>query len=206
LISLGSYKVGSILLGGLFFYDIFWVFGTEVMVTVAKNFDAPVKLLFPKDILFNETTGFSMLGLGDIVIPGIFIALMLRYDYTRNKENRKIRAKDIGLGFNFGDDTNFKNKKKERIQLRKPFFKFTFTSYIIGMIVTIGIMHFFRAAQPALLYLVPACIGGSLFCAALLGEVRNLILFEEEEKKPTEDHAKDKGSHKTGNKKHSEKN
>ena len=47
-ISLGSFKVGAILLGGLFFYDIFWVFGSEVMVTVAKSFDAPIKLLFPR--------------------------------------------------------------------------------------------------------------------------------------------------------------
>lgn len=37
--SLGTYKIGAILLIGLFFYDIFWVFGTEVMVTVAKNLD-----------------------------------------------------------------------------------------------------------------------------------------------------------------------
>ena len=34
---------GCILLGGLFFYDIFWVFGTDVMVSVAKSFDAPIK-------------------------------------------------------------------------------------------------------------------------------------------------------------------
>lgn len=27
-----SLQVGCILLGGLFFYDIFWVFGTDVMV------------------------------------------------------------------------------------------------------------------------------------------------------------------------------
>ncbi len=42
------------------------------MVTVAKNFDAPVKLLFPKD-LANEAGVIptSMLGLGDIVIPGM---------------------------------------------------------------------------------------------------------------------------------------
>ena len=39
---------GCILLGGLFFYDIFWVFGTNVMVTVAKSFDAPIKLVFPQ--------------------------------------------------------------------------------------------------------------------------------------------------------------
>ena len=43
-ISLGSFKVGAILLVGLFFYDIFWVFGTPVMVEVAKSFDAPIKV------------------------------------------------------------------------------------------------------------------------------------------------------------------
>jgi len=37
-LSLGTYKIGAILLVGLFFYDIFWVFGTDVMVTVAKKF------------------------------------------------------------------------------------------------------------------------------------------------------------------------
>ena len=45
--NLPSFKVGAILLWGLFFYDIFWVYGTDVMITVAKNFDAPIKLLFP---------------------------------------------------------------------------------------------------------------------------------------------------------------
>lgn len=47
-ISLGSYQIGAILLSGLFLYDIFWVFGTDVMVTVAKSFDGPIKLLFPR--------------------------------------------------------------------------------------------------------------------------------------------------------------
>jgi minor histocompatibility antigen H13 len=47
-ISLGSYQIGAILLAGLFLYDIFWVFGTDVMVTVAKSFDGPIKLLFPR--------------------------------------------------------------------------------------------------------------------------------------------------------------
>ena len=35
-LSLGSVHVGCILLVGLFFYDIFWVFCTPVMVSVAK--------------------------------------------------------------------------------------------------------------------------------------------------------------------------
>jgi len=79
MLSLPSYKTGAMLLGGLFFYDVFWVFGTDVMVTVAKKFDAPIKLVFPANI-FDAASKSSMLGLGDIVIPGILVALMLRVD------------------------------------------------------------------------------------------------------------------------------
>jgi minor histocompatibility antigen H13 len=83
-ISIGSYKVGAVLLIGLFFYDIFWVFGTDVMVTVAKSFDGPIKLLFPRVLPTDTSKGeFSLLGLGDIVIPGLFVALLLRYDAFR---------------------------------------------------------------------------------------------------------------------------
>ena len=120
-------STGLILLGGLFFYDIFWVFGTDVMITVAKSFEAPIKLVFPQDILENgklsslyaqqqqfhyrkvgmninvrslfgsffpgplEANNFAMLGLGDIVIPGIFIALLLRFDLSR--DTKKVGAK-----------------------------------------------------------------------------------------------------------------
>jgi len=161
LLSLGSYQIGCILLGGLFLYDIFWVFGTDVMVTVAKSFDAPVKLLWPKD-LFAEELHFSMLGLGDIVIPGIFIALLLRFDLSRARK-LKIKTKQ---GF------------------PKPYFTFTYVGYIVGMITTIGVMHFFQAAQPALLYLVPSCIGSSLLAAFILSEVRQLLFYTEEPEKP----------------------
>jgi minor histocompatibility antigen H13 len=158
LISLGSYQVGCILLGGLFFYDIFWVFGTDVMVTVAKSFDAPIKLLFPKS-LFAEKYSFSMLGLGDIVIPGIFIALLLRYDIYRSK----------------------RNNKKNRFESPTPYFTTTIVSYTFGLILTIFVMHTFQAAQPALLYLVPACLGASATRALMLGDFWNLFAFEEKE-------------------------
>uniref|UniRef100_A0A8C8JXQ6 Minor histocompatibility antigen H13 n=1 Tax=Oncorhynchus tshawytscha TaxID=74940 RepID=A0A8C8JXQ6_ONCTS len=72
LLHLNNVSTGCILLGGLFVYDVFWVFGTNVMVTVAKSFEAPIKLVFPQD-LFEKGLGanqFAMLGLGDIVIPG----------------------------------------------------------------------------------------------------------------------------------------
>ena len=80
--NLPSFKIAFVLLWGLFFYDIFWVYGTDVMVTVAKSLNAPVKLLFPVDLTATPPK-FSLLGLGDIVIPGIYIALSLRYDINR---------------------------------------------------------------------------------------------------------------------------
>lgn len=87
MIFLGNFKTGALLLSLLFFYDIFFVFGTDVMVTVAKNIDAPIKLMFPRD-LTTDPKQYSILGLGDIVIPGIFMSMCLRFDFlkTLNKE------------------------------------------------------------------------------------------------------------------------
>lgn len=82
MMNLGNFQNGFILLSLLFFYDIFFVFGTDVMLTVAKQIDAPIKLLFPRDWTAEEPK-FSLLGLGDIVLPGLFIALCLRYDIVK---------------------------------------------------------------------------------------------------------------------------
>ena len=89
-IFLGNFKNGFLLLAFLFFYDIFFVFGTDVMLTVAKSIDAPIKLLFPKNLSATPPE-FSLLGLGDIVIPGIFVALCLRYDVLRTIDVNKLK-------------------------------------------------------------------------------------------------------------------
>ena len=41
-----------------------------------------ISVVFPQDLLEKGlgASNFAMLGLGDIVIPGIFIALLLRFD------------------------------------------------------------------------------------------------------------------------------
>ncbi|KAK4441415.1 Signal peptide peptidase [Sesamum alatum] len=144
MLSLGSFKTGAILLAGLFVYDIFWVFFTPVMVSVAKSFDAPIKLLFPTA---DSARPFSMLGLGDIVIPGIFVALALRFDVSRGKESQ--------------------------------YFKSAFVGYTVGLIVTIIVMNWFQAAQPALLYIVPGVIGFLAAHCLWNGEVKPLLAFDE---------------------------
>merc|ERR1719343_1741879 len=172
--SLGTYKIGAILLVGLLFYDIFWVFGTDVMVTVAKNLDGPIKLLFPRSLTPSEDTGkieLSLLGLGDIVIPGFFLSLLLRFD----AENAKMPT----------------NKVDIRQSFPKPYFYSAMIAYVLGLGVTLFVMIYFQAAQPALLYLVPACLGSSFLCAIVRGEVSALLAYseeeEEEEKKPAEE-------------------
>jgi len=44
----------------------------------------------------------------------------------------------------------------------------------------------FEAAQPALLYLVPSCLGSSLMCAAVRGELKELFAYSEEEEEDEE--------------------
>jgi len=148
---LNSFPIGCILLGGLFVYDIFWVFGTDVMVTVATSFEAPIKLLFPMDFMERGLFGknFAMLGLGDIVIPGIFIALLLRFDYSRGPECSRV------------------------------YFYMNYLAYLGGLVTTVVILHVFNSAQPALLYLVPACIGSALLTSVVRGELMLLLKYED---------------------------
>ncbi|KAJ8066759.1 hypothetical protein OCU04_004147 [Sclerotinia nivalis] len=76
LMSPTTFFTGTLVLMGLFFYDITMVFYTPLMVTVATSLDVPIKLVFPS----GESGRGSMLGLGDIVLPGILVALALRFD------------------------------------------------------------------------------------------------------------------------------
>lgn len=103
-------------------------------------------MIFPQDLLTNglAANNFAMLGLGDIVIPGIFIALLLRFDYSL--------------------------KRKSHI-----YFNVTCLAYFLGLMATIFMMHVFKHAQPALLYLVPACLGTPLLVALIRGELRALF-------------------------------
>jgi len=149
-----SFKVACILLGGLFFYDVFWVFGTDVMITIAKRVDGPIKILFPKDFLSNGiySEDMGLLGLGDIVLPGTVISLLLRFDRSRAPDGNKDAAPT-------------------------PYFHGAFIAYMAGLVTTFVCMVVFRAAQPALLYLVPLGLGTPLAMAVVRGELGALLAF-----------------------------
>ncbi|KAA1471670.1 hypothetical protein DENSPDRAFT_859066 [Dentipellis sp. KUC8613] len=178
LLRLDSFKSGTILLSGLLLYDVWWVFGTEVMVHVATNLDLPVKLLWPKALDITGSKGYMMLGLGDIVIPGTYVALALRYDYYRFQKDQA--------------NNTFK----------KPYFYAVLFSYFAGLATTMIVMHVFQAAQPALVYLSPACIMAFLLTAITRGELYEAWTWSDDPPKPQDqngakDEAKDKGKEKT---------
>ena len=94
---------------GLLLYDVFWVFGStaftggdSVMMTVATSdlINAPTRLLFPKapSADLAADTGafpFSLLGLGDVAVPGLLAGLCLRYDASRAIDLRPRAAASI---------------------------------------------------------------------------------------------------------------
>lgn len=51
--------------------------------------------------------------------------------------------------------------------------------FLAGLSTTMFVMHYFQAAQPALLYLSPACILSVIICAAVRGESQELWSFDD---------------------------
>jgi minor histocompatibility antigen H13 len=189
-IFLGNFKTGALLLTLLFFYDIFFVFGTDVMVTVAKNVDAPIKLQFPRDLTATPPQ-YSILGLGDIVIPGIFMSLCLRFDVLKrlnlDKLNSLIESERKGKA----DSGSFVSHVVQTANSApKHYFIAVIIGYLIAIITTVVIMFIFNHGQPALLYLVPGCIFSVLICSLIKGEFGQVLEFVEEKFYGAEDEKK----------------
>ncbi|KAI4241945.1 MAG: hypothetical protein LQ352_007351 [Teloschistes flavicans] len=82
LISPTTPSVGTMVLGALLLYDVYFVFFTPMMVAVAKQLDVPAKLVFPRptDPAKPSEKQLAMLGLGDVALPGMMIGFALRLD------------------------------------------------------------------------------------------------------------------------------
>ncbi|CUS09437.1 unnamed protein product [Tuber aestivum] len=213
LLSPTTFTTASILLGALFFYDIFFVFYTPMMVTVATTLDVPIKLLFPRPSASpSSAQALAMLGLGDVVIPGLVIAMALRYDLWRFYEKKRLlnladAEKEQSAALVDADGHDLKRRKKDLAEKAKEtyvkvagnwgerywtadedgaeFSKFYFYmslgGYFVGMLTTLVVMHVFKHAQPALLYLVPGVLGSVWLGALMKGELGVMWNYSEEE-------------------------
>jgi minor histocompatibility antigen H13 len=177
---LGQFKVGIILLWGLFVYDIFWVFGTTVMINVATNLDAPIMLMFPHPPVEGKEP-FSKLGLGDVVIPGIFVALCLRFDYIKHFKACQLKEKKEKEGETEHTSVGMPViKKRDDGSIKIHYFLTCIIFYGIGIGLTYVSLVVFNAAQPALLYLVPCCTLSVLILAGIKGDFSTILSFNEE--------------------------
>lgn len=98
------------------------------------------------------------------VIPGFLIALLLRFDATRASAEPSHGAHG---------------------SFAKPYFTAAMVAYVAGLAATVAVMEFFKAAQPALLYLVPCCLGATLLTGLVRGELSALFAYDEEVKEET---------------------
>ncbi|OJJ43131.1 hypothetical protein ASPZODRAFT_19823 [Penicilliopsis zonata CBS 506.65] len=212
-----TFWTGTLLLGSLFFYDIYFVFFTPLMVTVATKLDVPIKLLFPRPPAAGQApdaVSLAMLGLGDIVIPGMMIGLALRFDlfmYYKRKGEQKAQAEGAGntsvkptyqsatgaWGERFW--ARLSQQKPREPELAPPYsdarafskiyFIASVVGYCIGMIATLIAMQIANHAQPALLYLVPGVLISLWGTALVRGEVRDMWDFSDADEEENDDGA-----------------
>lgn len=207
LMSPATFWTGTMILGALFIYDIYFVFYTPLMVTVATKIDIPAKLLFPRPSGSEDPhkQAFSMLGLGDIVLPGIMMGLALRFDlylFYLRKQHRRHQAPEKLLENRSNNDNIVKAEwlcatgswgerfwigyKYDNMGLKeragvfpKTYFYASVFGYLVGLVATLGVMHSYKHAQPALLYLVPGVLGALWGTALLRGDAKSMWAYDE---------------------------
>ncbi|KAK6260663.1 hypothetical protein SCA6_015137 [Theobroma cacao] len=147
-------KVGTVLLGCAFLYDIFWVFVSKwwfhesVMIVVARGDKSgedgiPMLLKIPR--MFDPWGGYSVIGFGDIILPGLLVAFSLRYDWLAKKN------------------------------LRAGYFVWAMTAYGVGLLVTYVALNMMDGhGQPALLYIVPFTLGTFITLGKKRGDLKIL--------------------------------
>jgi len=194
LIQFNSLRLITCILVGFLVYDIFWVFisgqifGSSVMLSVAKgigvsgeNQALPILLTFST---FINGDGYSLLGLGDVLVPGLLLSYLYRVDRMHERMEivrlRKLASSSDNKGVNALPEDNNEDDKEESVRsilssstdggssvdmfLRNDsvavpsvllYFPGTLVFYMIALFITFLVVALFGSGQPALLYIVP---------------------------------------------------
>lgn len=182
IIQLNTIQVAAVLLIVAFLYDIFFVFltpyffgGKSIMITVATSGGPPVAdelwcekyphdpncqggdplpMLLTIPRLFDYEGGSSLLGLGDIVLPGLLLSFGARLDAAKRLVAIVSGDRDVnGIG---------------------TYFLPLVVAYAIGLAMANTAVYMFHMGQPALLYLVPSCLGTMCYLGWKRSELRQL--------------------------------
>jgi signal peptide peptidase-like protein 2B len=164
-VRLPNLQVATILLSLACFYDMFfvfispYVFNSSVMITVAEgptsSFETndenycekypddeycssnTLPMLITVPSISSYVSSESMLGLGDIVLPGLLVVFCARLD-MRNR----------------GTLSN--------LDAVKEYFPMVIIAYAIGLLMANLAVEYFEYGQPALIYIVPLTLGSVL--------------------------------------------
>ena len=182
-IKINSLYVAALLLTVAFFYDIFFVFitplifkGKSVMITVATSggpptADAlwcekypddpncqggsPLPMLLTIPRILDYQGGASLLGLGDIVLPGLLLSFAARFDAAKRL-----------LGVLGGGNGTLNSYNCPEQRFCNPcgicsggYFVPVCIAYAVGLAMANVAVQVMNMGQPALLYLVPCCLG-----------------------------------------------
>lgn len=184
------------------------------MATVAKTLDIPIKLVIPRSGKAGDeaSMGYAMLGLGDVVLPGMVIALALRFDLYMFYLRKQTKRRSLKATVSEDDDDHIPERPLETVnapyrsvtgrwgdrlwtrrgyagrsasqvepaRFPKPYFYATLIGYVMGMLVTFGILAFTKHPQPALLYLVPGVLIPAWGLAYIRKEIKEFWQYTED--------------------------
>jgi len=117
-------------------------------------------MLFTIPRIFDYSGGSSMLGLGDIVLPGLLLSFASRYD-----EAKRFIGSSSREGIAAARNCTVKTK---------GYFPFLVVAYAVGLAMANIAVYAMQMGQPALLYLVPCCLGTMVFLGWQRGELNEL--------------------------------
>ncbi|KAJ0398670.1 hypothetical protein ATCC90586_007124 [Pythium insidiosum] len=165
-IQLPNLKVATALLGTAFCYDIFFVyvspliFGSSVMVDVAAGganvqedqatkpvAHEKIPMVLSVPLLFSYYGGNALLGLGDLILPGLLVSFCIRYDYCM------------------------------AYPLSRRYFAVSSAAYAVGLLLANAMAIALRdvvKGQPALMYIVPLTLGSVCLMAYRRGELKEM--------------------------------
>lgn len=126
---------------------------------ITKKLELPVKIVFPRNLLGGVVPGesaadFMMLGLGDMAIPGMLLALVLCFDYRKSRDT-----------VNLSELRSSKGHK---------YIWYALPGYAIGLVTALAAGVLTHSPQPALLYLVPSTLGPVIVTSWIKKELHEL--------------------------------
>ncbi len=206
-LQLPNLKVSTILLSSALIYDVWWVFlqplvvgGPSVMVEVAtggggNGFRLPIVFAIPRYTALGTNPSLVMLGLGDVVLPGLLVAMARRRDVAAGKEEEREQQAVLAASAANMDTTTAvssptggplaSTSTNNASFARRSGFYFLpmVVAYASGLLLTFVALYYGWGGdqgQPALLYLTPSTLGMMFLLGGVRGELSGLWNWEEQ--------------------------